>query len=113
MTALTADMTGFILQVVSPIFRFLATEVDKKGGSGMEISRRIGYDDANECFCRVDAVRYATDNFFFPAARFCYDQRLPGLFKLANSLHPSDDHLPGPGLGHDTSPVPTHSLSGR
>ena len=49
-----------MLQVVSPIFRYLAAEVDKKGGSGIEISRRVGYDDANECFCRVDAVRCAT-----------------------------------------------------
>ena len=44
-------------QVVSPIFRYLAAEIDKKGGSGMEISRRVGYDDANECFCRVDCIR--------------------------------------------------------
>ena len=44
-------------QVVSPIFRYLAAEIDQKGGSGMEISRRMGYDDVNECFCRMDAVR--------------------------------------------------------
>ena len=43
--------------MVSPIFRFLAAEIDKKGGSGMEIGHRIGYDDANECFCRVDCIR--------------------------------------------------------
>ena len=48
--------------MVSPIFRFLAAEIDKKGGSGTEISRRIGYDDANECYCRVDAVRCETGN---------------------------------------------------
>ncbi len=45
-------------QVVSPIFRFLAAEIDKKGGSGTEIGHRIGYDDANECFCRIDCIRY-------------------------------------------------------
>ena len=42
-------------QVVSPIFRFLATEIDKKGGSGMEIGHRIGYDDANECSAALTA----------------------------------------------------------
>ena len=47
-------------QVVAPIFRFLAVEIDKKGGAKIEISRRIGYDDANECFCRKDVVKCAS-----------------------------------------------------
>ena len=50
-------MVHVCVQVVSPVFRYLAIEIDKKGGAGVEISRRIGYDDANECFCRVDVVK--------------------------------------------------------
>ena len=45
-------------QVVQPLFAVLAQEIEVSGGKGTEISRRLGYDDINECFCggRVKCV---------------------------------------------------------
>lgn len=37
--------------MVQPLFAVLVQEVERKGGGGVEISRRLGYDDHNECFC--------------------------------------------------------------
>ncbi len=37
--------------MVQPLFTVLVQELEGKGGGGVEISRRLGYDDVNECFC--------------------------------------------------------------
>ena len=43
-------------QLVTPIFSFLAVEVDKKGAEQVEIGARTAYDDVNESLCMPDQV---------------------------------------------------------
>jgi len=42
--------------VVTPIFAFLAVEVDKKGTAKLEGSSRVTYDDVNESLCLQEVV---------------------------------------------------------
>lgn len=44
------------LQVVAPVFGFLAVQVDRMGTSGREIAHRIAYDDCNESLCSKEVV---------------------------------------------------------
>ncbi|KAK9815749.1 hypothetical protein WJX72_008855 [[Myrmecia] bisecta] len=53
------DSGVFLDKIISPIFRYLCVEVDKKGGAAREVSERVAYDDANESFCRKDSVKRA------------------------------------------------------
>ena len=43
-------------QVVTPIFGFLAVQVDKMGTSGRESAHRVTYDDCNESLCAKEVV---------------------------------------------------------
>lgn len=44
---------------MTPIFAFLAIEVDKKGTNKVEIGCRYTYDDVNESLCVPDVVHKA------------------------------------------------------
>lgn len=48
------------LQIVTPIFAFLAIEVDKKGTNKVEIGCRYTYCDVNESLCVPDVVHKAS-----------------------------------------------------
>ena len=43
-------------QLVTPIFAFLAVEVDKKGTDKVEVAARVTYDDVNESLCMAEVV---------------------------------------------------------
>lgn len=47
-------------QLVTPIFAFLAVEVDMKGTNKVEIGCRTTYCDVNESLCRADVVHKAS-----------------------------------------------------
>jgi hypothetical protein len=51
------DSGAFLEKLVTPIFSFLAVEVDKKGTSRQEIGARVAYDDVNESLCMPEVVR--------------------------------------------------------
>jgi hypothetical protein len=46
-----------VAQLVTPIFAFLAVEVDKKGTGRVEIAARVTYDDVNESLCMPEVVQ--------------------------------------------------------
>lgn len=50
-------MVYVILQIILPLFRCLAVELDRNGTAGLEMAARLGYDDFNECFCCKDIIR--------------------------------------------------------
>lgn len=50
------DSGAFLNKIVTPIFLFLAIEVDKKGTNKVEIGCRTTYDDVNESMCVPDVV---------------------------------------------------------
>ncbi|PSC69540.1 Callose synthase 5 [Micractinium conductrix] len=50
------DSGAFLDRLVTPIFAFLAVEVDMKGTNKVEIGCRTTYCDVNESLCRADVV---------------------------------------------------------
>ncbi|EFN56001.1 hypothetical protein CHLNCDRAFT_145389 [Chlorella variabilis] len=50
------DSGAYLDKLVTPIFAFLAVEVDRKGTSGVEIAARVTYDDVNESLCMPGVV---------------------------------------------------------
>lgn len=54
------SLAAATLQIVSPVFAFLAIEVDKKGTNKVEIGCRYTYDDVNESLCVPDVVHKAS-----------------------------------------------------
>ncbi|KAL4451723.1 hypothetical protein ABPG75_007385 [Micractinium tetrahymenae] len=50
------DSGAFLDKIVTPVFAFLAIEVDKKGTNKVEIGCRYTYDDVNESLCVPDVV---------------------------------------------------------
>lgn len=45
------------MQVVAPVFNYLAVQVAELGEKGFEASDRVTYDDCDESFCRRDVVK--------------------------------------------------------